>query len=111
MEKDSMGIRFMAMTLDGKQYNLDAKTITANYDQPEFIDAIVKGMLGERQGITVMSREKIAKGTAKEYEIYMKNTTPDADYPYAKIYTRFYFSGTMIYMLVCIRKKRQMWPN
>lgn len=98
-EKDSLGIRLMAMVLDGKQYNLDAKTIAANYDQPEFIDAIVKGMLDNRNGITVISREKISKGPAKGYDIYMKNSSPDAEYPYSKIYTQFYFSGTMIYML------------
>lgn len=97
--KDSTEIRMMAMVLDGREFDLDAKTIAANYDKPEFIDALVGGMLGNRQGINVKSRTKIVKGKAKGYDIYMENETPDDEYPHTKIYTRFLFSGTMVYML------------
>jgi hypothetical protein len=97
--KDSLAIRLMAMVLDGSKYNLDAKTIAANYDKPEFIDAIVKGMLENRKSINVVSRTKINRGIVKGYDLYMENTLPDDDYPYSKIYTQFFFSGTTIYML------------
>lgn len=99
LTKDSTEIRMMAMVLDGRKFDLDAKTIAANYDKPEFIDALVGGMLGNRQGINVKSREKITKGKAKGYDIYMENETPDEDYPHTKIYTRFLFSGALVYML------------
>ncbi len=97
--KDSLQIRLMAMVLDGGKYHLDAKTITDNHDKPEFIDAIVKGMLENRKGIHVVSRKKITRNTAKGYDLYMENAAPDDEYPYSKIYTQFFFSGITIYML------------
>lgn len=98
-EKDSMEIRMMAMVLDGQRFDLSAKTINDNYDDPKFVDAIVKGMLGDRTGVEVLSREKITAGKVKGYDIVINNQAPDEEYPYTSIRSRFFFAGTTIYML------------
>ncbi|PSK93930.1 hypothetical protein [Taibaiella chishuiensis] len=97
--KDSLAMHLMAMTLNSLDYDLSAKAIADNYDKPEFIDALIGGMVGEKAHIKELNRNKIFAGKAKGYAIDMINETPDEEYPYTHMYIRFLFSGTTIYML------------
>ncbi len=97
--QDSTAMHLMAMTLNSLDYDLSAKAIAENYDKPEFIDALIGGMVGEKVHIKETSRKKIVSGKARGYAMDMINEEPDEEYPYTHMYIRFYFAGTTIYML------------
>ena len=97
--QDSLAMHLMAMTLNSLDYDLSAKAIAENYDKPEFIDALISGMVGEKAHIKELSRNKILSGKAKGYAIDMINEEPSEEYPYTHMYIRFLFAGTHIYML------------
>jgi hypothetical protein len=89
----------MAMVLDGKDFDLDSATLAANYNEPDFIQAIVDGMLGELQGVRLVNKKKISKSNKMGYDMVLVNDAPSESFPYKDLYVQFLFAGSQVYMV------------
>ena len=98
-------ITAMATAIDAGQFGVDSATLTANYNNPLFVEMILQSVLGQYPGVQVVSKKKIAKGSFMGYDVSLANETPNDKVPYSNIYAQILFAGTKVYALTVLALK------
>lgn len=98
-------ITAMATAIDAGQFGVDSATLTANYNNPLFVEMILQSILGQYPGVQVVSKKKIAKGSFMGYDVSLSNETPNDKVPYSNIYAQILFAGTKVYALTVLALK------
>lgn len=95
----------MATAIDAGQFGVDSATLSANYNNPLFVEMVLQSILGQYPGVQVVSKKKIAVGPFMGYDVSLANETPDDKVPYSRIYAQILFAGTKVYALTVLALK------
>jgi hypothetical protein len=92
----------MATAVDVSQFGVDSASMAANYNNTMFVDLILATVVGQYDGMEVVSKKKIAVGKLMGYDVVFKNSAPSKDIPYVNVFAHVLFAGSNIFAMTVL---------
>jgi len=102
LDKESK-VTGMATAIDVSQFGVDSSAIASNYDNTLFVDLILQTIVGQYDGMEIVSKKKVTIGRLLGYDLSFKNNNPPTkELPYRNVYARVLFAGSNVFALTVL---------